>query len=197
MTHRLQCQCGTLQGEIDEPMRGLHMVCYCDDCQAFAHLLGQAPRVLDPLGGTDIIATQSRYVRFTSGTQALACLSLSPTGLLRWYAKCCDTPIANTPRNWKLPYAGLVHTCLRKPQAMEGSFPEVQLRLARERAKGEPPKSSNVAGMGRLATLMSRVIGSRLAGGYKATPFFDAKGVPVAQVVVSQPEAVEKARQAG
>ncbi|MDB5858573.1 MAG: hypothetical protein JWQ76_2262 [Ramlibacter sp.] len=194
MPHRFQCRCGTLQGEIDEPMRSVRAVCYCGDCQAYAHLLGQAPRILDDLGGTDIVATQARYVRFTSGSQALACLSLSPRGLLRWYAKCCNTPIANTPRTWKLPYAGLVHACLRQPETMERSFPEVQLHINTKHAKGEPPKSRAIRGMARFAGLMFRLAGSRLAGGYRATPFFNAKGVPVAEVVVAQREAVEQAR---
>lgn len=196
MRHRFQCQCGALQGEIREPHRGVRAVCYCRDCQAYAHLLGQPQRVLDPLGGTDVVATQSRYVSFTSGTQTLACLSLSPQGLLRWYAKCCGTPIANTPRHWKLPYVGLVHTCLRQPEPLEQTFPQVQLQVNTRSAKGRPPRAGTLDGMARFAALVLRLAGSRLSGGYKATPFFDAKGVPVAEVTVAARAAVEEARRA-
>ena len=90
------------------------MSCYCRDCQAFAHALGNPGAILDKLGGTDIVATLQQYVTFTKGTEALACLSLSERGLLRWYANCCNTPIANTARNPKLSYVGLVHTCLAR-----------------------------------------------------------------------------------
>ena len=194
MSHRFQCQCGALQGEIGQPERGLRAVCYCGDCQAYAHLLGKPQFVLDPLGGTDVVAIQSRYVSFTTGTQTLACLSLSPRGLLRWYAKCCSTPIANTPRNWKLPYVGLVHTCLRQPEPLEQSFPEVQMHVNTGRAKGRPPRVGRVGGMARFAGLALRLAGSRLNGAYRETPFFDAEGVPIAEVVVAPRAAVEEAR---
>ncbi|MES2483659.1 MAG: DUF6151 family protein [Pseudomonadota bacterium] len=196
MSHRFQCRCGQLQGVVDQPERGVRVVCYCADCQTYAHLLGQPERTLDPLGGTDIVATDSRYVRFTAGTQALACLSLSPRGLLRWYAKCCDTPVAATPRNWKLPYAGMVHTCLSQPDSLERSFPRVQMRVNTQSAKGKPPGGAGVRGMARLTGLMLRLIASRLHGGYRASPFFDAQGVPVAEVVVAPRALVDQARRA-
>ena len=194
MSHRFQCRCGQLQGVVDQPERGVPVVCYCADCQTYAHLLGHPERVLDPLGGTDIVATDSRYVRFTAGTQALACLSLSPRGLLRWYAKCCDTPIAATPRNWKLPYAGMVHTCLSQPDSLEQSFPQVQTRVNTQSAKGKPPGGAGVRGMARLTGLILRLLASRLNGGYRLSPFFDAQGVPAAGVVVAPRTAVEHAR---
>lgn len=197
MNHPFQCQCGALRGEISRPEQGMRAVCYCGDCRAYAHLLGQPQRVLDPLGGTDVVAIEARYVTLTSGTQDLACLSLSPRGLLRWYARCCSTPIANTPRNWKLPYVGLVHTCLRQPQPLEQSFPEVQIRVNRKGAKAAPPRIGGLdglAGMVRFGGLASRLFASRLGGGYRKTPFFDADGAPVAEVVVAPRAEVEAAR---
>ena len=196
MSHRFQCRCGTLQGEISHPERGMRAVCYCGDCQAYAHLLGEPQRVLDPQGGTDVVATHARYVMFTSDTQALACLSLSPRGLLRWYARCCGTPIANTPRNWKLPYVGLVHTCLRQPEPLERSFPEVQVRVNRKGAKGRVPRAGHPGGMARFGGLALRLVASRLGGGYDKTPFFDRNGVPVAEAVVAPRADVEAARRA-
>ncbi len=196
MSHRFQCRCGQLQGVVDQPERGVRVVCYCADCQTYAHLLGHPERTLDPLGGTDIVATDSRYVRFTAGAQALACLSLSPRGLLRWYAKCCDTPIAATPRNWKLPYAGMVHTCLSQPDSLERSFPQVRMRVNTQSAKSKPPGGGGLRGMGRLTGLMLRLVASRLRGGYRASPFFDAQGVPVAEVVVAPRALVDQARRA-
>ena len=94
MSHRFECRCGALQGEVRRPAHGVRAVCYCGDCQTYAHLLGNAQSVLDALGGTDVVATQARNVVITSGASELACLSLSPNGLLRWYASCCGTSIA-------------------------------------------------------------------------------------------------------
>ncbi len=65
------------------------------------------------MGGTDVVATLPRHVRFTQGIEALACMSLSETGMLRWYARCCNTAIGNTPRNFKVSHVGLIHICLQ------------------------------------------------------------------------------------
>lgn len=196
MIHRFQCRCGTLQGELAAAEQGVRGVCYCRDCRTYAHLLGQPESVLDAWGGTDLVATESRHVRFTAGASSLACVSLSPRGLLRWYARCCDTPIANTPRDWKLPYAGLVHTCLERPDRLENSFPRVQARVNTGSAIGTPPADTGRAGMLRYAGLMLRLLASRVRGRFRQSPFFDAQGTPVVAVVVAPRETVNIARQA-
>lgn len=196
MSHRFQCQCGALRGEIAHPSRGVRAVCYCGDCQTYAHLLGEPQRVLDALGGTEVVATLAGDVRFTSETSALACMSLSPRGLLRWYASCCRTAIANTPRNRKLPYVGLVHSCLRQPEPLERSFPRVHLRVNTGHAKGQPAAYPKLGGMARFGILAARLAAARLAGGYRATPFFDASGEPVSPVAVAPRDAVDQARRA-
>ena len=196
MNHRFQCLCGRVHGEIEHAQHGVRGTCYCGDCQAYAHLLGQATQVLDPLGGTDIVAVDARHLRLASGTQGLACLSLSPNGLLRWYASCCNTPLANTTRDWKLAYVGMVHTCLRQPQALEQSFPEVQMRVHTKSAKGKPPPGAGVAGVARFGRLMLGLTASRLSGAYRATPLFDPQGRPVVTVGVAPSEAVQSARRA-
>ena len=60
----------------------------------FARFL-ERPDVLDPAGGTDIFQMPSGCVKLTAGMDALRCLRLS-NKVLRWYADCCRTPIANT-----------------------------------------------------------------------------------------------------
>jgi hypothetical protein len=73
---------------------GFRFVCYCRDCQAFARFLERAD-VLDPAGGTDIFQMPPARVKLVAGTDAMRCLRLS-NKVLRWYADCCRTPIANT-----------------------------------------------------------------------------------------------------
>ncbi|HET8746610.1 MAG TPA: DUF6151 family protein [Ramlibacter sp.] len=157
MAHRFQCACGKLQGEIRQPRHGVRAVCYCRDCQAYAHLLQRADQVLDASGGTDVVATPASNVAITAGREQLACVSLSPRGLLRWYAACCGTPIANTPRNWKLPYVGLVHTCLHQPDPLERSFPRVALRVNTKSAHGPVPRDTGFAGKLRFARVALRL----------------------------------------
>jgi len=194
MVHRFHCRCGTVQGEVLQPRQGVRAACYCRDCQAYAHVLGEPGRVLDAAGGTEVVATQAPYVRFTAGTSSLACLSLSPRGLLRWYARCCATPIANTPRDWRLPYVGLVHTGLGPVESLEGGFGPVQLRVNTQSARAAPPGGRGLRGWARFGGLVVRLLAARLRGTYRASPFFDREGRPAVPVEVVPREKVEQAR---
>ena len=71
------------------------VICYCDDCQAFAHQLGRAD-LLDSNGGTDIVQVAPASPHIRQGQDKIAALRLSPKGLYRWHARCCNTPVGNT-----------------------------------------------------------------------------------------------------
>jgi len=58
------------------------------------HLRAEA--ALMPDAGVALYQTRPDCVHIDDGAEHLACLRLSPKGLLRWYASCCDTPLANT-----------------------------------------------------------------------------------------------------
>jgi len=194
-THSLQCRCGKLTGQVTVPRKGGRGVCYCKDCQAYAHFLGTAEVVLDDMGGTDVVATLPKHLRLTGGVGALACLSLTERGILRWYAGCCRTPIGNTAASRGIPYLGLVHTCLGSLEAIEASFGPVRMRVHTKSAKGHPsvmPLSQAVA----LAQFIPTVVLARLDGSYRTTPFFSADGKPVAQRRVLTREELEAARNA-
>lgn len=185
MNHRFQCRCGTLSGILSQPYRALRGVCYCKDCRAYAHHLGAAAWTHDALGGAEFVAAQAQHISFTSGIEHLACLSLAENGLLRWYAKCCNTPICNTTRNWKVPYVGLIGACLKTdPAAFERWFPRVQMRVNTGSAKQAPPplRWSTVVS---LAGFMPRVMLTSISGACRNTPFFNQGGAaPVVAVAV-------------
>ena len=179
MNHPLRCRCGTLKGYVSHPEKVSRGVCYCKDCQAFAHFLGTPGDILDEMGGTDVVATLPKYVTITQGVGALACMSLTETGMLRWYASCCNTPIGNTPRDFKVSHVGLIHTCLEyPPRTLEGSFGPVRMRVNTKHAKGKP-KSMPISTIASVLRFMSSLIRARLDGSYKNTPFFDPdRGTP-------------------
>jgi hypothetical protein len=162
-----------VQGELLRPHRTLRAVCYCRDCQAYAHALDDAARVLDGNRGTEVAATVARDVRFTAGADKLACLSLSERGLLRWYAACCRTPIANTPRDPRLPYAGVMHTCLGDAVQREQAFGPVRMFVNTKGAHPAVPRPSAVQ-MLSLLRIAPALLWARLSGGWRETPFFDA-----------------------
>lgn len=179
MKHPLRCRCGTLKGHVSRPDKATRLVCYCKDCQAFAHFLGRPQDILDGMGGTDVAATRAEFISFTEGADNLACMSLSDKGLLRWYARCCNTPIGNTPRDHKLPHVGLIHTCLANPsQTLDSSFGPVRMHTGSKSAQGKPP-SMPLSGAVALLRIFASLIPARLNGSYRHTPFFDERGTPV------------------
>jgi hypothetical protein len=181
MAHRFQCRCGKLQGEIAQPAPVLRAVCYCRDCQAYARALDEAALVLDANGGTEVVAMPANNLHITAGAGALACLSLSPRGILRWYAGCCRTPIANTPREPRLPYAGVMHTCLAtSPEGRDAAFGPVRLRVNTGGARPPVPRPGRLQSLA-LMRVAPRLLWSRVSGAWRTTPFFDASGHPVVQ----------------
>jgi hypothetical protein len=189
MTHQLQCRCGTLRGFVS-PSHGVNRcVCYCRDCLAFAHFLGRADEILDASGGTDVIQTRAANVVFTEGREALACMRLTPNGMLRWYSTCCKTPVGNTTANSKVSFVGLVHTCLEGAgPTLDDSFGPVQAYVNTQSAKGGL-KSSPLA----LVAVILRVVGivsrARIDGSYRRSPFFSADtGAPIVAPKVLSPD---------
>jgi hypothetical protein len=179
-SHRLRCQCGTIQGVVADARNANRCVCYCRDCQAFAHFLGRAEAVLDERGGSEIIQIPPRNLTFTQGSEALACMRLTQKGLLRWYAGCCNTPIGNTLATPKISFIGLVHNCLESgDQSLDDSFGPIRAWVNPKGAKGDP--KPEVVGQGPVVWwFITRVLRARLNGDYKRNPLFDAgTGKPV------------------
>jgi hypothetical protein len=189
MKHPLQCECGTIKGMVHDPQRANRVVCYCTDCQAFAHFLGKAQEILDDRGGSEVIQVLPRNVAFTQGIEALACMRLTGKGLLRWYAGCCKAPIGNTLDNFKISFIGLVHTSLETSgMPIEDSFGPVRVWVNTKGAKGDPkPKT---VGVGRtILWFLSNTLKARIDGSYKQTPLFIVdKGTPITPPRVLSPE---------
>lgn len=189
MNHPLRCRCSTLQGFVLPSATATRAVCYCKDCQAYARFL-RTPGVLDTCGGTEVVASLPKHVHFTGGHEALACLSLSPRGILRWYADCCNTPIGNTPRNPKISYVGLVRSCLEvHSPSLESSFGPLRMAVNTKSASGKVRSTPAGSVMGVL-TLMTALLGGRLSGAYRENPFFrTGSATPIRQpYVLSQAE---------
>lgn len=174
--HRLQCACGKLRGRVVLPTPSGRASCYCKDCQAFARWLVH-DGVLNSAGGTDIVATLPSHVKIEQGLEQLACMSLSPNGLLRWYAGCCRTPIGNTPRDRKLHYVGLVHNCLAEP--IEPSFGPSRWRINTTSAT-KPVESTPIGAFLAILRVMPSMFAARFGDRFRGNPFFDVQsGTPV------------------
>lgn len=188
----IRCDCGYIRAHAD--LRGHHVqraVCYCRDCRMFAYFLARADTMLDQQGGTEVVQMSQGRLHFQSGQERLACMRLTPDGILRWYAACCDTPIGNIPPNRHLPYLSLIHACI--DYAATGHTAEsllgrvgwhVNARELSVSPRGHPGAARTHDGIpfALLARVAFRVIGWRLRGDHRRSPFFDThSGRPVAR----------------
>src|SRR5579862_5407235 len=176
----IRCGCGALRGTAQaiSPREGNHVVCYCDDCQAFAHFLTRPSDILDANGGTEIFQMSPARLVITTGADKLACMRLTQRGMLRWYTVCCKTPIGNTLATDKLPFVGLIHTCFERSANvgfLDNALGPVQVRAFRRFAKGD--RTTIPADRIPLPIVMLRFAGFmlkwKLRGDTKHTPFFE------------------------
>ncbi len=182
----LRCACGAVRGVVRDmaPGNANRTICHCDDCQAFAHHLGQADEVLDGHGGTEVFQIAPGRVEFTEGAEHLVCLRLTDGGPYRWYADCCRTPIGNTPANWRIAFVGLIRRCLDAGDetAAESAAGPVRMRIFTQFATGDTATMTKLPGMTPWVMLRFglSLLGGMLSGRYRNTPFFDRNGQPVA-----------------
>lgn len=195
-SHPISCRCGQLRGAVTATRPSNRCVCYCTDCQAFARHL-KADAVLDAQGGTGVVHVPPAHVQFTQGAEHLACLRLTQHGMLRWYAACCNSPIANTPADWRFAFVGLVDSSLGGDEgALAASFGPVNMQVEVQNALGRPkPRAFGmVQGIAKMLLIVGR---SLLGRGYRKSPFFAApNGTPVARPTVLSAEQLRAAKQA-
>lgn len=191
--HSIRCRCGAFRAELEHPGRGTRAVCYCRDCQSFAHFLGLPAGMLDAQGGTDIVAVRPRFVTFTRGVEHLTCMSLSERGTLRWYTSCCGTPIGNTPRDFRTSHVGLIHTCLdAQGSDLDRVFGPVDMRVSVQSARGPVERNSPIRFGLAVLHYLGSLTWSRVSGKYRLNPFFAfPQGVPRVEPKVLSP--VERA----
>ena len=192
MTHTpFACRCGATEWQIERPKSGLHLICYCADCQTAARHLG-TDGVMDAAGGTNILQVAPEQITFTKGAENLGVLRLSPKGLMRWHTTCCNTPVANTVQSPKIAFAGVIATNHRgDPKALG----KVRAWVNTVYAKGAR-KPAKDQGMGRMAwTFLSRAFVQYTSGRWRNTPFFAGPDMaPVATPRVLSKEERNRAR---
>jgi hypothetical protein len=182
----LRCRCGRVKGIASEvsPAGGLRLVCYCNDCQAFARFL-QRVDVLDCAGGTDIFQMPPGRVKLTAGTDAVRCLRLSGKGVLRWYTDCCRTPIGNTAVSPHFPVIGVVHSFMvhgaGAPSRNELLGPPVCCIYQRFAVETLPANAPPPASLGVFIRRASKLLGWWMRGLGRPSPLFsDRTNEPLA-----------------
>lgn len=176
----LRCGCGKLTGTVSHLSRKLNrrFVCYCLDCQSFAHFLKQTKAMLDSNGGTEIVPVHPARITFTQGTDQLTCVRLSSDGMIRWYTRCCQTPVANTPSG-RLPFAG-VHAILfdfsETPNQREEVLGPIYGRVNGKNALGKlPAGTSGISPPKMILNVLLFMLRGIIGKLQNPSPFFDAQ----------------------
>jgi hypothetical protein len=170
----LRCRCGEVRGSITNPSprTANRVVCYCDDCQAFAHQLGRAD-LLDAQGGTDIVQVAPASLMFVQGQGRIAGLRLTPNGLFRWYSSCCNTPVGNT-LSPAIPFVGIIAQVFDQgAQHPDGLFGKPIGAIMGKYAIGDAPSGSAGIKLSLLVRAVRMVLGWRLRGQTWPHPFFE------------------------
>lgn len=169
----LRCRCGEVRGSVTKPSPRTvnRVVCYCDDCQAFAHQLDRAD-LLDGRGGTDIIQVAPAALKFFQGQHRIVGLRLTPAGLYRWFANCCNTPVGNT-LSPAIPFVGIIAQAFDNgTQHPDDLFGKPIGAIMGKYAIGSAPPGSNGIKLSLLVRPVRMVLGWRLRGQTWPHPFF-------------------------
>ncbi len=193
----LRCLCGTVRGVAREisPRTINRCICYCDDCQAFAHFLGRQDDLLDAWGGSEVVQMSQARVALTAGLHRVAAMRLTEKGLMRWYAGCCNTPIGNTLATPSIPFIGLLRVFIDAPSEALGP---IRGRAFAQYAKGgraAVPKDGS-SDFAMLVRMVPKLLGWRLRGDHRRSPLFDAANRPLVEPRVLDPAEREELRRA-
>jgi len=172
----LRCRCGEVLGLVENasPQKVNRVVCYCDDCQAFAHQLGRGD-LLNAQGGTDIIQVAPASLTFVKGQHHIVGVRLTPKGLFRWHTTCCNTPVGNT-LGPAIPFVGIVAQAFDGgPQRVDSVFGAPIGAILGKYAIGKAPAGSTGINLSVLLRAITKVLGWRLRGRAWPHPFFQPK----------------------
>ncbi len=175
----LECRCGQVHGWVRDVASDTvnRAICYCDDCQAFAHYLGRAD-LLDPHGGSDLTGLATSTVQFDRGTENIEAMRLSPRGPLRYYASCCKTPLGNT--GTRFPFAvGLVYEAIRDardPKQRDELLGPVQGTVYGKYAVGGRPPGFKAFDPPFIGRAILRMLRWKLRGRAGSHPYLELDG---------------------
>lgn len=198
---QIQCECGKFRAQLEKFPRNTpgRLACYCDDCQTYAHYLNRVD-LLDAAGGTEVVPVYPVDMKILEGRDVIKCVRLSPNGLYRWYAGCCNTPVAATRPGF--PWLGLVHRVydVKDPGYLARTLGPVKSRIMGRFAQGTPPDGTAAKiDFKGFMTVFPFLFKGLLTGKARHSPFFEQDGrTPIiAPIVVPAAERTAIRRKLG
>lgn len=170
------CSCGSVAGTLTKPgpSVGDDVVCHCTDCQAFAERLNAVDRMLDQNRGTALYQGRCATMRITKGRDQLACFHLTEKPTLRWYARCCDTPMFNTFKSGRIPYITTVLANCAADQRARLLGPPIG-HLFTDEATGDVSHFRRLSMARLMRRFFKRMITDMITGDRRRAALFDPK----------------------
>ena len=109
-------------------------------------------------------------ISFEQGLDQIVCMRLSPKGLYRFYARCCDTPLGNTVGP-SIPFVGIMASAFG--ESADAHFGGPIGAISGKFAIGAPPPGSTGLNLRIFGRAMGKVLGWRLRGRTWPHPFFE------------------------
>lgn len=165
------CDCGSVELSVAglTPKTATRARCYCVDCQAFARHLKHAG-TLDANGGTDLTQIAPDALQIVKGEDRLVPLQLSPKGLFRWHATCCNTPMINGGNTAGLPFTSVLTHALQGDANKTLGSPKAVINTVYAYGPDRPLGDRGFRGL--IWQFLKRFVVSRVGGGYKANPLW-------------------------
>ncbi len=180
----LKCLCGSVKGSLDiVPKSYFHVHCLCCDCQRFASNLKNEANILDAHGGTELLQTYPAFMKITEGFDKIECMQFGEKGLYRWYASCCNMPLANTMRSPSTPFIGVPVKLMQFADEQEKNkiIGPVLMKAFGKYAIGEMPKDAHPKfPMSYIPKIVGFMIKGIITRKNKPSPFFTHDGKPIA-----------------
>jgi hypothetical protein len=182
----LSCACGQVQGRTEDvnAQSGNRVHCCCTDCQKFAVSLEQEDTILDQYGATDIFQIPLAHLHITQGNNHLALMRLSPKGLNRWYAKCCNTPIGNT-LGGKAPFIGIIHNFMQCEKSRDQEIGKTRGYIHYQSARQPVPNALQLSFFKVSIRVLGKLISWKLKGLNQPSAFFDENFHPIIKPLIA------------
>jgi hypothetical protein len=185
---KISCDCGSFVANLisfpkNTPGR---LVCYCDDCQAYATKLKRTD-ILDQFGGTEVIPAYPNEIEVIQGLDKLKCYRLTEHGTYRWATSCCNSPLVNIRPGF--PWAGIIHTAYtnQNPDALS-ELGDIRCRIYGKYAReGAPFNISETIAFRDKLIVMPFILKGKILGKDKNSPFFGSDN----KTPICEPEILE------
>ena len=186
-----QCVCGSLTGRLHDidPSVGDHLICHCSDCLAFARYLDCAERVPNDQEGIELFQTRVSRMSITSGKENLSCVHLTEKRMLRWFTRCCRTPLFHTLETGWVPFV-TTHVAILNPENRAAAIGEPRGHTHIRNPPAGVDKFREVSMFSVMAFFFVRMCKDLLSGAFRRAELFEPTTLkPVVQPIrLSQKE---------